>query len=56
MIIAVGHLSGWPIAVATEYATADVVVKCMEADNIHAFAPPLQLYQTIPPVLQSLNY
>lgn len=40
MQIAVEHLSRWPIAVTTEYATADVVLEIMETDNIHVSAPP----------------
>lgn len=40
MLIAVEHHSGWSIAVANEYATADVGVKFIESETIHAFGPP----------------
>lgn len=40
MLISVEHLFGWTFAVATEYATADAVMKYMEIEIIHVFAQP----------------
>lgn len=40
ILIAVEHLTGWPLAWATETATAAEVVKFVKEEIIHSFGPP----------------
>ena len=40
MLIAVEHLTNWPIAVATKHSTTDVVIEFVLEEIINRFSPP----------------
>ena len=40
ILIAVEHLTGWPLAWGTETATSAEVIKFVEEEIIHSFGPP----------------